>query len=145
MDVDAELDDNEYIVRIEAHGESYDEEIYKDLPGSFSLSEAAGEMYDLPIPLLKFPMDVGDSWKWEGSATAAGESSDATATVTTAEEQVFVCGVPVQAVRTVVSIKIVPAPGAQPITRDMTFYFARKRGLFKRSWGNTSVREPDCP
>jgi hypothetical protein len=145
MDVDTDLDDNEYIVRLELHGEEYDEEVYKDLPGSFSLSQAAGEMYDLPIPLLKFPMQVGDTWNWEGAATAAGESSPATAVVKTDEEEIFVCGVAVQAVRTSVTISIVPRPGAQPIDREMTFYFAPKRGLFKRSWGNTSIREPDCP
>ncbi len=145
MEVESESEGGEYTVRLELHGESYDEEIYKDLPGSFSLHMAAGELYDLPIPLLKFPMNVGESWMWEGSATAAEESTPATAAVNTAEEQVFVCGVPVQAVRTRVKLSIVPKPGAQPIVREMTFYFAPKRGLFKRSWGNTSIREPDCP
>ena len=145
MDVETELEDDEYTISLELHGELFDEEVYKDRPGSFSLHEAAGEMYDVPIPLLKFPMNVGDSWTWEGSATAAHESTPATAAVATAEEQVFVCGVPVQAVRTRVKLSIVPKPGAQPIVREMTFYFAPKRGLFKRSWGSTSIREPDCP
>ncbi len=145
MDVETEHEDHEYTVRVQAHGEPYDEESYQNLPGSFGLNQAAGEMYDLPIPLLKFPMNVGDSWTWKGSATAAQESSPATAVVRTTEEQVFVCAVPVQAIRTRVVVSIVPRPGAQAITREMTFYFAPKRGLFKRSWGNTSIREPDCP
>jgi hypothetical protein len=132
----------EYTITIEHHGEIYDEEVYKDSPGYFSLFEAAGEHYSLPIPLLKFPMTVGQSWNWEGSAEASGEAVEAKATITTSEEQVYVCGVALQAVKSNVKLVI---GGPSSTVREMNFYFSPKRGLFKREYGNISIREPDCP
>jgi hypothetical protein len=144
MDVHTELDGGEFVVSLQLHGEPYDEEVYKVSEGSFSLASGGGEAYEVPIPLLKFPMNVGETWEWQGKAIAADVTTPAKATVTSAEEQVFVCGVPVQAVRTEVKLSIKPR-GSASIQRQMTFYFAQKRGLFKRAWGSTSIREPDCP
>jgi hypothetical protein len=142
MNVDVEHDDGDFIVTLEHHGEIYDEEVYKESPSHFSLFEAAGERYSLPIPLLKFPLTVGQSWTWEGSAEAAGEAVTATAVITTSEEQVYVCGVPVQSVKSHVQLRI---GGPTATIREMTFYFAPKRGLFKRQYGTISIREPNCP
>ena len=142
MEVDTEHGDGEFTVTVEQHGEVYDEEAYKEAPSHFSLFEAAGERYSHPIPLLKFPLTVGESWTWEGSAEAAGEALDAKATIATSEEQLYVCGVALQAVKSNVKLQI---GGDHSTVREMNFYFSPKRGLFKREYGTISIREPDCP
>jgi hypothetical protein len=125
------------------HDELYDDEQYISRQGSFSLKSAAGEIYDPPMPLLKFPMNVGEKWEWSGVAIVGPERTEANAEIETSETRTYVCGVPVDAIRSLVRLTLPTANG--PIQRQMTFFFSPDRGVFRREYGQHSVREPSCP
>lgn len=136
-------DDGIFDVDLMLHGSSYDQEQYVAKAGSFGLITAALETYEPAIPLLKFPMSAGDRWTWEGQARAGSEVTRATADISTSESTEWICGASVDAVKATVDVRLIPSRGA-PIEREMVFYFAPGKGLFKREFGTSSIREPGC-
>jgi hypothetical protein len=132
-----------YTIDLRLHDETYDTETYVVREGSFSLESGAGEVYDPPIPILKFPMTVGDHWQWSGTAAAGDEPMRATAKIATTKESLFVCDLSFESVESTVELSL-PTQDGLMIERKMTFYFAPGQGLFKREFGATSIREPAC-
>lgn len=128
---------------LEAHGETFDRESYREADDSFAVSLAAGERYEPPIPLLKFPLRVGSEWDWKGSMTAAGLKKEATGTIATDDDKVVVGEVPLNAVKVSVNLDIEANPPDGPkAKRTLTFWFAPGKGVIKRAFGSATVREP---
>jgi hypothetical protein len=138
-----DVDGESYSIDMLLHDESYDQEVYDLRGGAFSIAEAAGERYEPPIPILKFPMVVGEPWEWSGQMSSGSVPVPATGTIETFADRVYVCGMPVDCV--IARVKLVlDATSNAPILREMTFYFSPDKGLFKREYGTQSIREPDC-
>ncbi len=127
---------------LQAHGQDFENEIYRISPQSFELEDAAGERYVEPLPLLKFPMKVGDSWKWVGTMTAGDEPHKATASVVTASENLML---PMSGSTATVLVDVdltIESGGPSPATRKLRFWFVKDKGLVKRQFGIGSSREP---
>jgi len=125
-----------------AHGQTFETEIYKVNDSGFSLEDAAGERYEQALPLLKFPMNVGDTWSWTGSMVAGDEPHKASATVTTSSETILLPATgSVPSILVVVDLAI-EGGGPKPATRKLRFWFVPGKGLLKRQFGSASSREP---
>jgi hypothetical protein len=134
--------DGKLQIDLKAYGQVFETEKYGIDPNKFSLIDAAGETYSDPLPLLKFPMNVGDIWRWDGTMTAGAEPHKSSAVVTTSAEQLLVPGLGTSdSVLVVVDLSI--ESGAQtPATRKLRFWFVKDKGLVKRQFGIGSTREP---
>src|SRR5205085_4343464 len=64
VDLKTRTDPKGFFIDLWYEGEKFEEEQYRSTPEEFQLVNAAGETYSPPIPLLRFPMNVGDAWKW---------------------------------------------------------------------------------
>lgn len=142
-------------MKVERHGtlfrllmllneEEFDREEYEDSFEAFRLLQAGGEHYEPPIDLLQFPMKVGMKWEWKGQIVAHGNPKTAEAQVVTAADKPIVDGVPVDAVRVTVTLKFIPVSGEEDeaAKRELTFWFAKDKGLFRRQYDWVSIREP---
>ena len=125
-----------------AHGETIEKEIYGNGPSGYSIIEAGGESYVPPVPILRFPLDVGDRWKWSGTASSGPIRHQATAEISTSREELNVPGGPYSTVRVKVELKFSGTGAAQPTVRNLDFWFAPGKGVVKRQFGASSTREP---
>ncbi|MCB8933193.1 MAG: hypothetical protein M9921_12755 [Fimbriimonadaceae bacterium] len=140
VEVKRRMDGNEVVIELWAHGEVVQQERYLSTKDAFNLAMAGGERYDAPLPLLKFPMNVGDAWEWKGQLSAGDIHRTATAKITTSSAQVYVPE-PETAVK--VSVEMSLDSGAPtPAKRTLTFWLVEGRGVVKREFGAGSTREP---
>lgn len=129
-------------IDLEAHGQVLEDESYLAKLNSFELKAVAGENYTAPLPLLKFPMNVGDTWNWVGTMTAGDEPHKATAVVNTSLDKVLLPASGSQeAVLVVVDLQI-ESGGPEPALRKLRFWFVKNKGLVKRQFGTASSRDP---
>lgn len=127
-------------VKLLAHGQSFEEEVYKVTDREFLLVEAGGEAYNPPLPLAKAAMKVGDTWTWEGKVGSGEMARNVKATVVSASEKVFV---PVTADALKVEVQLEMSSGiATPARRALTFWLVPGQGVVKRQFGSSSVRRP---
>lgn len=129
--------------RFQAYGVTLEEEAYRYGPTEFALVEAAKEQYEPPLPLLRFPMTIGDTWSWTGSMTMFAPHP-ARAAVTTSRESLDEPGYTDEAIKVTVNLAI--ESGAEtPAKRTLTFWFVPKKGLLKREFGKGLSRVPEAP
>ena len=132
-------------LRLLAHGEPIDLEGYRSLPTEFGVVYAEGERYEPPIPLLRFPMTVGDSWTWNGHMAATGTERPVSAEIVTSIGKVTMPDGPREAVRVDVRLKM-PTWGDAPAgRRTLDFWFIKGLGVVRREFGSESIREPMSP
>jgi len=117
-----------------------DREVYVSEVDGFHLVHAAGENFDPPLPLLKFPMRIGAKWAWRGTTTAGGASQSARATVKTGIGRIPVAGHLENAVEVNVDLEM-GTDTANPMSRQLQLWFVKGHGVVKRSFGEESVRE----
>lgn len=126
-------------ISIESCGSNCETERYDSTKDRFSLVQAAGESYIPPIPLLAFPLTVGNKTEWVGSLSAGNSPSKATATVATSLDQQFGPSSSEQTVKVVVDLTITNSDGHEA-KRELIFWFDREHGLFHRKFGTSSER-----
>lgn len=127
---------------LRAHGASFETESYSVKPTEFGVSDAGGESFTPPIPLVKSPMKIGDSWTWKGSMMS-GISRPAEATISSKIDKVYSeDGLQEDALLIEVKLKMDSGTKA-PAERRLAFYFAKGKGVLKREIGSGSTRLPD--
>ena len=117
-----------------------DREVYITEVDGFHLVHAAGEDFDPPLPLLKFPMRIGAKWAWQGMTTADGAPQSARATVKTGIGRIPVAGHLENAVEVNVDLEM-GTDTANPMPRQLQLWFVKGHGVVKRAFGEESVRE----
>lgn len=122
-----------------AHNQTLEVERYESTRESFSLVEAAKAVYDPTLPLLKFPMNLGDKWDWKGKLISGTVSWNGEAEVTTRKDSLVVNSVALEAVRVDVQLRL-ESGGPTPAARALTFWFVPQRGILKREFGHASTR-----
>ncbi len=130
----------DYVMDFWYKGYSMETEKYKSTPSEFDLVNAAGEDYSPPLPLLYFPMNAGDSWKWSGQMVTEPISHNATAIISTREDEINV-GTMAHALVVEVDLSIDNGTST-PATRQLTFWFVKDKGVVKRDFGASTSRIP---
>ncbi len=135
------LEANSVTFSLSAHDEVIEEEQFEYSEAGFRLAGASGESYHPPIPLLQFPMKVGDSWNWKGIINVGTIQRTATANIACSSDVLNTAGGPFDAVLVSVEL-IMPSGAVEPAKRRLRFWFVRGKGILKREFGAASTREP---
>lgn len=126
---------------LSAHDEVLETEVYQSTTSEFALV-SIDEKFEPPLPLLKFPMRIGEPWEWSGELLAGGLRHRATAKITPSTEQLFLTKTGgVDTVKVSVELQI-DSKTPSPAKRPLTFWFARGKGIVKREIGTATSREP---
>lgn len=141
VDLKTRHEGSDFVIELLNHDAEFEREEYVDSFDGFRLKAAAGESYEPPIDLLRFPMTVGDKWQWNGKIKLNSDAAEAWADVETSEDTQYVGAVSVPAVRVRVTLRFASSPETEA-ERNLTFWFAPDRGLFKRQYDTVSIREP---
>lgn len=128
-----------------AHGEVVDQEVYQDRVASFSLVSKTGESFDPPLPLIVYPVRVGETkpFEWKGKVLEGEVPSNAHAVVTVLDEP---SNLPAPFSETIrVNVELSLHGAGDPTKRELAFWFVEGRGLVKRSFGALDTRQPAQP
>lgn len=119
----------------------FEEELYASSEKGMSLVNAAGETYIPPIPLIKFPMHIGDTWTWKGKMMTGPAGREAAATIRTLDGKVDTASGREDAL--VVEVDLEMFSGAKEAAlRRLAFWFVKDKGLLKREFGASTSRVP---
>lgn len=124
--------------RLKAHDAILEEETYRVLPQGLQLVSAAGERYDPPIFIVRYPFRDGDRWSWNGTIESGDRHRQATAVVSVEGEKINLAGGQFDAIRVDVQLTYV----GEPARRTLSFWFNPGHGIVKREFGAGSTREP---
>lgn len=132
----------DFRIELQGHGQVFESEAYRLESDQFDLVDAAGETFSPPLPILKFPMTVGDSWTWEGKLESAGRTRSVTAKIMSSPDRIVLKD---RTYPEIVKIEVqiqMDSGGATPATRILTFWIDRQDGVIKRQFGvGGSLRE----
>lgn len=136
-------DGNRFTINLVTHDEVFESEEYVNTTDGFSVASIGVTEFEPPIPLLKFPLAVGqETWTWKGTLSADVEEHSANATITTASDTINFGLRPVDTIKVQVEIVFDSIGEGESAERQLTFWFQPMKGLIKRSVGATSAREP---
>lgn len=123
-----------------SHGEAVDRETYVLDTHAFQIVQGAGLTYEPAIPLVLFPMSVGDQWEWKGEVLDGSDRQAAKASMTSETESLNLESGFYDGFKVSVSLKL--GSSEPPIEKRMSFWFVPKQGIVKREFGTTSTRGP---
>lgn len=141
VDMNARADGEWVTFELRAHDEVLEEERYRSSSAGFFLVGAAGERCEPPIPLLRYPMTVGDTWTWTGRLVSGGIEREGKGAITTGNDRLNLPGDYFEAVRVRVELEFAGG-GPEPARRELVFWFREGRGIYRREFGAGSTREP---
>jgi hypothetical protein len=128
----------EQVLELVAHGDLLEREVYRVNESGISLIRALSEEYSPPLPLMKFPFNVGDKKEiWKGKMLVGTESLNCSAEIVSSESTVNLASRSVGAIQIDVNLAI--DQGNESIPRKLSFWFVPDRGILRREFG-TSVR-----
>lgn len=141
VEVDQEVDSDEVTLELIAKGEVIEIEKYRSTIEKFELLQAASESFDPPLTLLKFPLESGAQYTWEGRLKMGEVGPDATANVTVTKDNLNEKGYAGSAVLSKVDLSF---DGGAPTkaTRTLKFWFVEGKGVLKREFDKGSARLP---
>jgi hypothetical protein len=119
-----------------SHDMIVDEETYEVKGDQVLLHYAAGEEFQEPIPLMKFPLKVGEEYEWKGAMVSSQESIEGAAKVVTSTDFVRLKDKSQDAIK--VEINLTFGKGAN---RKLSFWFVKGQGVLRTEMGK-NVREP---
>ena len=142
-DIQQAREKNDIQIDLMAYGQIIESERYRSTDTEFGVVDAGGERYEPPIPLIKYPMTVGDIWDWSGMLDTGPEPHKAKATITTSiQDQIIEGGTVHNVVRVEVALAIDSGRPGEPSRRKMTFWIAPNMGVVRREFGDYSTRKP---
>jgi hypothetical protein len=139
--LEPQVQGSEFDVLIRAKGAVMETERYLLTDQTFAFVGGTGEEFLPPIPILRYPLQVGDTWKWTGVAALGPVKKKANADVTTGLETLNIVSGVSDSVVVTVDLSIEAQPGL-PAARRLRFWIDPKDGLIKRDFAHNSLREP---
>ena len=119
-----------------SEGTMIDEEVYDFQGNTIVLKKAVGENFMPPMTLIKFPLEVGSQYQWQGKLCCEMDSLDAHAAVTTSTDFVSLKDKSEDALK--VEVNLTFGSGG---TRKLSFWFVKGKGILKTEMYKT-IREP---
>ena len=142
VEVDETVDSNVETLKLIAKGEVIEVEKYRSTIERFELLQAASESFEPPLTLLRFPLESGAQYTWEGRLKMVGEiGPDATAKITVNKDSLNEKGYSGPAVLSRVELSF---DGGAPTksVRTLKFWFVEGKGVLKREFDKGSARLP---
>ncbi|MCW5939623.1 MAG: hypothetical protein KF884_01140 [Fimbriimonadaceae bacterium] len=139
--LEPQIQGSEFNLLIRAKGAVMETERYQVNDQTFAFVGGTGEEFVPPIPILRFPLEVGEKWTWTGVAALGPVKKKANADVTTGLETLNIVSGVSDSVVVTVDLSIEAQPGL-PAARRLRFWIDPKDGLVKRDFAHNSLREP---
>ncbi len=136
-----EKKDGKILVKSMAFEEALEVEGYQVTDSELMLTDAIGENYDPPVPLLRADLQQGETWDWKGTISSGANPYSVRAELSVNNEKLNLPGVDDNAVH-VRMVLFIDGVGPKPAKRELGFWFVPKKGLIKRDFGAASKREP---
>lgn len=136
-----ERDGDRYKILVRAFDQTLEEESYRISKDEFLFEHLSGERFEPPIPIVRFPLTVGDKWDWTGDAFLGPLSRPASATVSTANDKLNLASGNLETVRVVVDLTVKTGRGTMA-DRKLQFWIKPRAGVVRREFGSSSLREP---
>ena len=127
-----------------SNGVVLENEVYEYDVKSFRFMGKSSDQFTPGIPLLHFPLNLGDDWTWSGTNHFGKTDRKASATIKTREEKLNTVAGEFGTVRVDVSLSI-ESGSAKPVERLLSFWFAPRKGIVRREFENDYTREPMPP
>jgi hypothetical protein len=140
VEVDTEMDGPQRTIALVCNGETIEQERYVIGDDEFNLAFAAGEQFVPPLPIMVFPMSVGEGWEWSGQLISSNLKQHANAKVVTESSRAQIDGRSVPSVKVSVKLQLEPK-----MERSLAFWIVEGKGVVRREFGDESVREPVKP
>ena len=118
-----------------------EEEHYENDKNGFRFASLTGETFNPPIPLIRYPFKVGESWEWTGTAGLGPNIKKATAVLKSAGDTLNLATGVYDCVRVTADL-VVSTGGPGKSTRPLKFWFEPGKGIVKREFAYSSTREP---
>jgi len=115
-------------------------EVYLSGDEGFSIARAPHETYDPPIRLIRYPLEVGDTWEWSGTIQSGVNVYPASATISTSSDALNLASGKFPAL--LVTAEVKTSAGAVATKRNLKFWFQPEKGLIRREFWQSSTREP---
>lgn len=144
VQVRARRDQGYFTLELVSHDEVLEAERYLATEKGLWLFEATRERYDPPLPLVKYPLRIGDTWEWSGTLDTGNITHKARASVMTDQDRLNVEGFDDDAVRVRAELTI-EGGGQKPAERTLTFWIVPGKGILRREFGQASTRIPAAP
>lgn len=141
VEIARERTEDRVIFSLIAHKQTLETETYSLARSGFAIESAAGESYLPPIPLLRFPMTIGEAWIWNGEMSAGDVKRSASATIKTSDDTLNLPGVTGAAIKIDVQLSM-DSGGPEPAKRRLLFWVLPKMGVVRREFGASSTRLP---
>jgi len=128
-------------IMISKDGVPIEEEVYEVTTQQIAIkSMGTGETFEPPLPLIKFPMSVGDTFDWDGKIVFAGHELIGKAKIVTSRDTPDLATGPRETLK--VSVELELSDGSpKPAKRRLDYWFAEGVGPVRRDYGN-QVRTP---
>jgi hypothetical protein len=139
--LEPKLEGESFELAIRARGSVIEVERYGLGDKTFTYRGGTGEEFVPPIPIVRYPMQVGETWTWAGVAGLGPVEKGASADIDTTLETVNLATGVSEAVLVTVNLTIQAQQGV-PARRQLRFWIDPKEGLVKRDFAHSSVREP---
>ena len=141
VEVSQEVESNDVTLELIAKGEEIEVEKYRSTIEKFELVQAASESFEPPLTLLKFPLEDGAKYSWEGQLKMGEIGPEATAKITVAKDSLNEKGYSGAAVLSRVELSF---DGGAPTkaVRTLKFWFVEGKGVLKREFDKGSARLP---
>lgn len=126
---------------LRTHGATVESETYVFDKTGFRFAEGTGERYDPPIPLVRYPVKAGEVWKWKGKIIQGGVTYGGQADISAETYTLNMASGQFESLQVLVELKI-DAGSPEAAERNLKFWFVPQRGLMRREFGASSIREP---
>ncbi len=131
-------------LKIKTNGALIEDEVYEFDETGFRFLAGPGVAFSPAIPLIRYPVKSGETWKWAGTMNQSDSSYKATADITAKNETLNIPAGKFETLYVEVNMRLeVGTP--EPAIRLLKFWFVPNQGVLRREFGASSTREPRTP
>ena len=144
MGIEEVRENGKLTFKIKTNGALIEDETYEFDETGFRFVAGPGVAFSPAIPLIRYPVKSGETWKWAGTMAQSDVSYQATADITAKNETLNIPAGQFETLYVEVNMRLeVGTP--EPAIRLLKFWFVPNQGVFRREFGASSTREPRTP
>lgn len=141
IDVKGTRTGNDLLLQLLVQGQEIEDELYRLNGNEFDLVRVSGDEFAPALPLLKFPLTVGNTWSWGGTVKSGEISHKAAGVVTTSTGKIMVESHWQDSVKVTVALEL-ESGSSTPAKRELNFEFLPGQGPIRRDYGAGTSRVP---